>query len=356
MDASKGPLPLRPIGIYNIAATNYAVDARVAFARCSAPQRPRMRPAYEWAPMEPQITTPQSVGSTGLLCELAMVASLGFGQSSSLEFTFALPTAQAKYDSLLVCFNTPGMQLAVDDVIIDSITETKTAAGPATPLSADDMLEVGQMRGAKHVPDTTLNLEDALANDPYFAQSYRNSRYDDFKAVDPRLTSLVQGPSTGAAGNCAMMSGGWLSSRVYTITLNYTNPVAPSSGGGADIKLWLAPMHAAAASPAHDVDEGWPYAVRGYKYGALCGGTAPFNASGPWTRPPNAISQLIRTAYAPVKMPKPVGGGPRGVTSPRLNAGRKMIHDRVCEWFSHEKLALLNGKTAYDACGINRPV
>eukprot|EP01045_Picozoa_sp_COSAG04_P061588 COSAG04_NODE_31706_length_255_cov_0.666667_1_plen_38_part_01 len=33
----------------------------------------------------------------------------------------------------------------------------------------------------------TLTIPDALANDPYFAESYRQTRYDDIPRSDPAL-------------------------------------------------------------------------------------------------------------------------------------------------------------------------
>jgi hypothetical protein len=66
-----------------------------------------------------------------------------------------------KYDALLTCFSTPRMALQPGDVAVERAM-SYDPSGLETVISADLLPTVD-----------TLTIPDALANDPYFASSYR---------------------------------------------------------------------------------------------------------------------------------------------------------------------------------------
>ena len=264
-----------------------AIDAGVYVAPVTIDAYPPLRVAAE-------------VNATGLLCEVALISSLTFSAPATIEFSFTLPYTEPKYDAVLACFNTPRMALPLDGVTVASAKESVQGGSPVD-ISADLLPTVD-----------TLTIPDALAGDPYFTDSYWQTRYDDFPRNDRRLSGdFVRwngGAATpyerGAADNCVMLSAEWHSNRVYTIGLSYPNPGPPAAGETPGrIGLWIAPLTGGTSlvdetGTEEFADETtWTYAIRGHKYGTVCGaGTCAVTAGGTNTGCAGATTSAICTA------------------------------------------------------------
>jgi hypothetical protein len=280
--------------------------------------------SFEFVPTTTPVITPASVASTGLLCELGLISSLALGTNSTLELNVAFPYCSQQYDALLVCFNSLDIRLPPGSVHVLAVNESASGA-PPVPLSPDDMPSVH-----------TLGIAAALSADPFFAQSYQRPRYDDFARVDPRLGSLLRADLGGGAGsNCVLLSGSWFSNRVYTVRLSYPNPPATLAAGPDErIQLWVAPLSAPADMASRD--QSWPFVVRGYKYGAVCGSPpqqllpTSYNAT-TFDRRNSALVSVRDAAFS------------ASARALREVAGLRSLASQICSTFAREKQALLNG-------------
>lgn len=284
----------------------------------------------------PPLYTPAQVNATGLLCMVAEISSLAYGQTSTAEVSFVLPYVESKYDALLTCFNTPRMALSAGDVTLQRV-RTYDASGHETEVSAERVSSVD-----------ALTIPDALLNDPYFASSYRQERYDDFPRAHAGLAHLVSW--NGAAGsefvrsaadNCVMLSSEWYTNRRYTIELEYRNPPSPAEDAGLEeIALWIAPLSGSAAPLRGEgewADEAsWDYSIRGHKYGTTCsaeGSTALRNTDvvQPAFSAPDASAQVQDFAFG--------GAG----NAKRTNEGLRSLAEGLCATYSQEKAKLEAG-------------
>ena len=299
-------------------------------------------PAVTVTSAPPLLVTSEVSGLTGLLCEIGLISSVALGDNSTLEFSFALPHVRPQYDAVLACFTAPGMALQPGGVSVASATEYHN--GARRPISADLMPEVD-----------TLTIPDALANDPYFAESYRQTRYDDIPRSDPALGDVVSwngdrdaGYTRSAADNCVMLSAEWQSDRIYTVGLDYPNPPA---GAGNHLGLWIAPLSGGAGAD-DDPASGWSYTIRGHKYGMVCGcgtsddaGTTDSRSCAENTGAElDGSNSLDRTTPA-VEATMQGSTEPGGAFGPKRQANAATaLAQQLCDTFSAEKTKLEAGE------------
>eukprot|EP01044_Picomonas_judraskeda_P008060 COSAG03_NODE_898_length_5429_cov_1.947467_1_plen_569_part_10 len=282
-----------------------------------------------------------------------------------------------KYDALLTCFSTPRMALQPGDVAVERAM-SYDPSGLETVISADLLPTVD-----------TLTIPDALANDPYFASSYRlrpsslvwalcacqssrrrpsdrerccagryryrQERYDDFRRADRRLLELVSWNGAGdtaftrsAADNCVMLSAEWYANRRYTVELSYRNPPAPTVATAEEISVWLAPLSGEAAllggSEEWAEEVGWSYAIRGHKYGTVCGADGGPDGSSSGS---SALSASASSAFAASDAASQVqefAFGDATNRARRTTAGLAALAEELCEKYGEEKTKLEAGQ------------
>jgi hypothetical protein len=169
--------------------------------------------------------------AAGLACELDSLTNLRYGEKSIAKFSFSPLYSPKSFQHLLVCFNTPRMQLYPENVTVVSAREHN-------PRQATE-------RGLLPIPEATPStIPDILANDRYFAQSFQLVRYDDFKFFDPNLENLVQwNTKLNEKNNCVVLSSTWQFNQVYEVRLEYANPAASASIlDSENIGLWIASL------------------------------------------------------------------------------------------------------------------
>lgn len=156
---------------------------------------------------------------------------------------------------------------------------------------------------------TATRIDTLLANDPYFAQSYRVRRYDDFRwdgHGDParagegfyiRTDAQTRSPdalldqglfAASPATNCLLVAAAFSPATRYQLVFNVTNPAQPDAA----IRVWAAPL------TVDTLDGGaWlGMRTRGPKYGRSC---APHADQPTELHAPPALPADLRAPVAP---------------------------------------------------------
>ena len=205
----------------------------------------------------------------GLVCELGMVLNTLYGAQNELSLSFATPTGVRALPNVVMCLGAPGVNLQGANIVLKEVTQHELRTGTASKI-----LEPLAGWGPE-----TLALPDVLANDAYYATSYRHVRYDDFAANGAGASLVRWGHSFEPHGNrtramsdncvvLSMSSPGWRADSIYNVTVALPNPVQGDGAANATatVDVWLGSLD------EHEAGVGYStLAMRGPKYGTRCG-------------------------------------------------------------------------------------
>eukprot|EP00741_Cyanophora_paradoxa_P004093 tig00000767_g3975.t1 len=197
----------------------------------------------------------------GFACQALSYSNLTLSGTNTARLAFSTPYFAAPTGALF-CLTTPGAnltELRVRSVLEGGDLFTPTSEKREVLDTTRFTSSVGRWGMQQVEPGT---LADVLANDPYYAHSYANVRYDDFPRTPAALATLQQ-----ATPNCAVITADWAAYTRYEITVSFTNPEGVDTRNTSRIlNWWAAPLTYDRIDDRH-----LALSVRGSKYGLLCG-------------------------------------------------------------------------------------
>jgi len=236
-----------------------------------------------------------------MACSLLGVSYRAFNVSSVLDVAYMVPHSASQPDGLLICAMhaskafTPSQ--AYSNAVVLSVEEggSQFAQGDTRYLS----LPENKIDNAPFfTPARTYNLrpveigtvEDVLATDARFANTFSLSRFDDFvvDAHGASLQGLVQhaeapsqsessfvvdaNPTDGfddthrRGGNCALLTAKWQRGLRYRIRVNLQNPKSAEQAARESVAAWVTTL----TYTKPTANTGLRFSVRGPRYGTAC--------------------------------------------------------------------------------------